>query len=320
MLVDSFGRAIDYLRVSVTDQCDLRCQYCRPLSQPLARPLANLLRSSEIVAVVRAAALLGIRKVRLTGGEPLLRADIVELTAGIAAVPGIADLSLTTNALHLESMSAPLAGAGLRRVNVSLDTLHADRFVDVTGAPGLERVLAGIAAARSAGLRPVKINVVVMRGVNDDEIESFAEMTFAEGWHVRFIEVMPVGNELKDLLVTGAEIMARLPDLQPAHDVVGYGPARMFRLPGAIGTIAIISPISDHFCEGCNRLRLTADGKLRPCLLDDGEVDLLPALRSGSAPADLAAFIEQAVANKPRGHQLAEGHAPHLRTMTQIGG
>ena len=320
MLVDSFGRAIDYLRVSVTDQCDLRCQYCRPLALPLARPLADILGDSDIITVVQAAALLGVRKVRLTGGEPLLRRDIVALTAGISAVPGIADLSLTTNALHLEAMAALLARAGLRRVNVSLDTLRADRFVAITGAPGLERVLKGIGAAQSAGLRPVKVNVVVMRGVNNDEIEAFAGMTVSEGWHVRFIEIMPVGNQSGGMLVSAAEILARLPGLQPDHDLVGYGPARIFRLPGAKGTIAVISPVSDHFCEGCNRLRLTADGKLRPCLLDDGEVDLLPALRSGATPAGLAALIEQAVANKPRQHQLAQGHAPQQRTMTQIGG
>ena len=234
MLVDSFGRAIDYLRVSVTDQCDLRCQYCRPLALPLARPLADILGSSDIITVVQAAAILGVRKVRLTGGEPLLRRDIFDLTAGIAAVPGITDLSLTTNALHLENMAGLLAKAGLRRVNISLDTLHADRFVAITGAPGLERVLGGIAAAHSAGLRPVKINVVVMRGVNDDEVEDFAALTVSAGWHVRFIEVMPVGNESGGMLVSAAEILARLPGLQPDHDVVGYGPARIF--PSAWGS------------------------------------------------------------------------------------
>ena len=335
MLVDAFGRSIDYLRVSVTDQCDLRCQYCRPLSLPVAPPLAGILSNADIVTVVRAAALLGVRKVRLTGGEPLLRRDIVDLVSSLAAVPGITDLSLTTNGLHLERLALALAAAGLKRVNVSLDTLHADRFVRITGAPGLERVLAGISAARAAGLRPVKVNVVVMRGVNDDEIADFAALTVGNGWHVRFIEVMPIGPASGDpdcdnvlthsqdagaLLVSAAEILSRLPALTPDDSVVGFGPARMFRLPGATGTVAIISPVTDHFCSGCNRLRLTADGKLRPCLLDDGEVDLWPVLHTDHTPEDVARLITQAVANKPRQHHLEEGHSARARTMTQIGG
>lgn len=320
MLVDGFARPIDYLRVSVTDQCDLRCLYCRPAAMPLARPLPGILSNDEIAAVVRAAAALGVRKVRLTGGEPLLRDGIVALTESLAAIPGVRDLSLTTNGLHLEQMAAGLAAAGLRRVNVSLDTLRADRFRRITGAPGLTRVLNGIRAAHDAGLRPVKINTVVMRGVNDDEITDFASLTEREGWHVRFIEIMPIGQNTETLLVTAAEMRQRLPGLAAADGVVGYGPARIYRMPGAGGTISIISPVSEHFCEGCNRLRLTADGKLRPCLLNDGEVDLLPTLRDGSAPFELQRLILQAVANKPEKHELSCGCVPHGRTMTQIGG
>ncbi len=320
MLVDDFGRSIDYLRVSVTDQCDLRCQYCRPAGLPLAQPLRGILTNAEIAAVVHAATLLGVRKVRLTGGEPLLRPDIVDLVRLLAAIPGICDLSLTTNGLHLDRLAPGLAAAGLQRVNVSLDTLRADRFVRITGAPGLERVLRGIEAAQRAGLQPIKVNTVLMRGVNDDEIADFADMTVRQGWHVRFIEVMPIGQSTGELLVGAAEIRERLPGLTPDDGVVGYGPARVYRLPGAHGTIAIISPVTDHFCSGCNRLRLTADGKLRPCLLDDGEVDLRPALRNAAAPEELARLIRQAVANKPERHHLAEGLSPHQRTMTQIGG
>ena len=194
MLVDGFGRSIDYLRVSVTDQCDLRCQYCRPMSIPIAPPLHDILTNDEIIAIVRAAALLGIRKVRLTGGEPLLRHGIVDLVGQMAAIPGISDLSLTTNATHLAALAPQLAAAGLKRVNVSLDTLRPERFQRITGVASLERVLQGIDVAGQAGLAPVKINTVVMRGVNDDEIGDFAARTVNDGWHVRFIEVMPIGQ------------------------------------------------------------------------------------------------------------------------------
>jgi GTP 3',8-cyclase len=320
MLVDGFGRSIDYLRVSVTDQCDLRCQYCRPQSMPLPSPLHDILTNGEMATIVRAAALLGIRKVRLTGGEPLLRHGIVELVALMAAIPGITDISLTTNAMHLAELAPQLAAAGLKRVNVSLDTLRPERFARITGVPGLERVLNGIAAATRAGLTPVKVNTVVMRGINDDEIGDFAALTVNDGWHVRFIEIMPIGQTADTLLVSAAEIRDRLPGITPDNSITGFGPARMYKLPGATGTIAIISPVTDHFCSGCNRLRLTADGKLRPCLLADGEVDLRTAVRSATAPDELAALIRQAVANKPEHHHLDEGQSPHARTMTQIGG
>jgi cyclic pyranopterin phosphate synthase len=238
----------------------------------------------------------------------------------LAAIPGIEDLTLTTNGMHLGALAADLAAAGLRRVNVSLDTLRPERFARITGVPHLEKVLQGIAAAQACGLVPVKVNMVVMRGVNDDEIADFAALTVGEGWHVRFIEVMPIGDIPPSLLVSAAEIRQRLPGLVADSSIVGHGPARMYRLPGAKGTVAIISPVTDHFCAGCNRLRLTADGKLRPCLLDDSEVDLRPALRSSIASEDLAALILQAVANKPRQHHLDQGVTPHQRTMTQIGG
>lgn len=318
--MDAFGRAIDYLRVSVTDQCDLRCQYCRPTTLPLARRLDHILSAADFVAIVQAAATLGIRKVRLTGGEPLLRRDILDLVRGLSAIPGIEDLSLTTNALHLAGLAADLATAGLTRVNISLDSLQADRFTSIAGAAGLERVLQGIAAAQTAGLSPLKVNMVVMRGVNDDEIGDFAARTIDSDWHVRFIEVMPFSGGSNSLLVPAKEILARLPNLVPDASVLGHGPARMYRLPGARGTVAVISPVSEHFCGGCNRLRLTADGKLRPCLLNEGEVDLLPALRTTRDPDKLAALIQQAVANKPARHHLSEGISPHDRTMAQIGG
>jgi len=319
MLIDAFSRHIDYLRVSVTEQCDLRCIYCRP--RDLASlPLDYQLSNEEFVTVVRASARLGVRKVRLTGGEPLLHHGLVALVQDIARIPGISDLALTTNGLHLAEMAQALAAAGLRRVNVSLDTLRPERFVQITGAPGLERVLRGIEAARRTDLVPVKVNTVVMRGINDDELETFASLTVWEDWHVRFIELMPFGGLGPDLLVRTSEMQARLPGLVPVPEMAGRGPGRVFRLPGAQGTVGFISPVSDCFCYSCNRLRLTADGKLRPCLLSEGEVDLRPALRNGAPPEELTRLILQAVASKPQQHRLADGVTPTGRCMSQIGG
>ena len=320
MLVDGFGRTIDYLRISVTDECNLRCLYCRPAAVPVARLFRDILTNEEIARVARVAASLGVKRIRLTGGEPLLRHGIVDLVSLLAAIPGIHELSLTTNGLLLERMASDLAAAGLKRVNVSLDTLRPERFRRITGADGLERVLHGISAAHAAGLQPVKVNVVVMRGVNDDEIADFAALTVREGWHVRFIEIMPIGQDTASLLVTAAELRQRLPGLAADQGVGGAGPARPYRLPGASGTISFITAVSEHFCATCNRLRLTADGKIRPCLLTDGEVDVRQALRNSSGPDELAKLILQAVANKPEHHQLACGCVPHERTMTQIGG
>lgn len=321
MLVDAFSRPIEYLRISVTDHCDLRCMYCRPRSLPTPPPLQGVLSTEDILAIVSVAARLGVRKVRLTGGEALLRRDIVELVQGIAQTPGIRDIGLTTNALHLYRMARPLREAGLKRVTISLDTLRPERFAQIAGAGSLNKVLKGMEAARAAGLVPLKINMVVMRGVNDDEVEDFAALTVSDGWHVRFIEFMPIGGVNGDgIFISTAEIEQRLPGLEPVAAEPLQGPARVFRFAGASGTVGFISAVSQHFCDNCNRLRLTADGRLRPCLLRDGEVDLQPVLRDGRSPERIEALIRQAVANKPRQHGLAEGANPGLRTMTQIGG
>ncbi|MGQ9626297.1 MAG: GTP 3',8-cyclase MoaA [Anaerolineae bacterium] len=324
---DDFRREISYLRVSITDRCNLRCVYCMPPSGVHLRSHEEILSYEEIACVVRAAAELGIHKVRLTGGEPLVRAGLVNLVEMLAAIPGIDDLSMTTNGTLLAAYAHDLKEAGLKRVNVSLDTLRPERFQRITGRAGLDKVLEGIAEARKAGLEPVKINIVVLRGLNDDEIVDFARLTLEEGWHVRFIEMMPLGAGpiwAKDRYVSATEIRRQLEKelapLQPARLSAGGGPARYFRLPRASGTIGFISPISEHFCATCNRLRLTADGRLRPCLLSDHEIDLRPLLRQGAGPAEIRKLLIQAICAKPERHRLDEDTAPRGRVMSEIGG
>lgn len=322
--VDSFNRSISYLRVSVTDRCNLRCVYCMPLEGVPWVPHENILRYEEIVRVVRVAAQMGITKVRLTGGEPLVRAGIVSLVEMIAAIPGVDDLAMTTNGVLLAQYAAELAKAGLRRVNVSLDTLRPERFRAITRLGNLEDVEQGLVAARLAGLEPVKVNTVLMRGVNDDEVVDFARRTLREPFHVRFIEEMPVGagTEVRFLPVAEARerIEAAFGPLVAAHQRVGNGPASYYRIPGALGTIGFIGAVSEHFCHACNRLRLTADGRLRPCLLSDTEIPLREALRSGVDDAELKRIILSAVAAKPDGHHLNEGIGVPGRGMSQIGG
>ena len=323
-LVDSFQRRINYLRISVTDRCNLRCIYCTAQSVPhLSHD--DILRYEEIQRVAQVAASVGINKVRLTGGEPLLRADLSELVGMLSQVGGIDDISLTTNGILLGRYAAELKEAGLKRVNISLDTLKRDRFQRISGRGELAEVLSGIEAARLAGLNPVKINMVVLRGINDDETIDFARMSTNEGWHVRFIEFMPFGTPELEALETVStqeiwEGIQSLGKLEPYTGQTGNGPARYYRLPGARGTIGFISPMTEHFCGTCNRLRLTSDGQLRPCLLNDDEVNLKESLRNGASTDELKELIQQAVALKPEQHQLAEGLAPVRRPMCQIGG
>jgi len=322
-LSDSFQRPLNYLRISVTDRCNLRCIYCMP---PEGIPLMShedILSYEEICIVARAAAELGIVKVRLTGGEPLVRARVTNLLAMLAQIQGIDDISLTTNGVLLQRYADELKSAGLRRVNVSLDSLRSDRFHRITRMGNLDDVLRGIEAARQAGLNPVKTNTVVMRGTNDDEVLDFARLTIEGEWHVRFIEYMPFskGEKADHLLVTVSEIKQRietLGELEPSLSS-GGGPARYFRLPGARGTIGFISPVSEHFCRACNRLRLTADGKLRPCLFSDTEIDLREPLRRGATADDIKRLIQEAASCKPEGHKLGAGITCE-RFMVQIGG
>jgi len=329
-MIDFFGRTIDYLRISVTDRCNLRCAYCLPPAGVRWRPRADLLSITEIVRVVEVAAGLGIRKIRLTGGEPLVRPDLPALVRAIACVPGIEEISLTTNGMLLEKLAAPLAEAGLKRVNVSLDTLDPEKFRRLTRFGNIERVWRGIEAAERAGLAPIKLNTVAIRGMNDDELLDLARLTLAHPWHVRFIELMPVGNEgdwgegfpvPSERYFSVQEMRARLAPLglTPVPGPLGNGPACTFRIPGAFGTVGFISPLGEHFCAACNRLRLTADGRLRPCLLLSDEIPVREALRQGQ---DITSLVQQAIEFKPSGHGLwAVGtHAAQNRVMCQIGG
>jgi cyclic pyranopterin phosphate synthase len=297
-------------------------------------PRQQILTLEEIARIVRIAAGMGLRRVRLTGGEPLVRNGITQLVRWIAETPGIEDISLTTNGMVLASYAEELARAGLKRVNVSLDTLRPDRFREITRHGDVAAVHEGIAAARAAGLSPIKINVVVMREVNDDEAADIARTTLEEDWEVRFIELMPFMDEqetcIKDTsLALGfvptqevrRQIEAALGPLEPAATKSGGGPAQYFRLPGAKGLIGFISPLTEHqFCAGCNRMRLTAEGQIRPCLLTDHEVDLKESLRSGGSDDDLRARILLALETKPDAHHLWDGNRPKWRKMIQIGG
>jgi len=323
-LFDSFDRPVNYLRISVTDRCNLRCIYCMPLEGIPLMAHENILSYEEISTVAQAAADSGIIKVRLTGGEPLVRERLTTLVAMLAQIQGIDDISLTTNAVILERYAGELKNAGLHRVNISLDSLRSNRFHQITRVGNLDDVLRGIEAARQAGLNPVKINTVVMRGINDDEVIDFARLTIENEWHVRFIEYMPFsnGDEKTDgLLVPVAEMkesIETLGELEPTLES-GGGPAKYFRLPGAGGTIGFISPVSEHFCQACNRLRLTADGKLRPCLFSDKEIDLREPLRQGATTDDIKRLIQEAASCKPEGHRLKAGITCE-RFMAQIGG
>ncbi len=302
-LQDRYRRKVNYLRISVTDRCNLRCQYCRPLGREEFLPHGELLSFEEILRVVRVLAEHGIRKVRLTGGEPLLRRGITELIEGIAQVEGIEDISLTTNGVLLERFAGDLKRAGLKRVNVSLDSLRPERFALITQRDAFREVWRGIEAALREGLEPVKINVVAMRGFNDDEIEDFVKLTLRMPLHVRFIEFMPVGeNQWEMSRVIGCnEILERVSHLGrliPIPSGEFDGPARRFKLEGALGELGLISPLSFHFCSRCNRLRLTPDGKLRACLFSDEEVDLKAYLRTMGEEGILLA-LKEALDKKP---------------------
>ncbi len=325
-LFDTWQRQINYLRISVTDHCNLSCIYCSVGELPhLSHD--DILRYEEIQQVVQVAASMGINKVRLTGGEPLLRPELSKLISMLARIEGIDDISLTSNGILLSKYASELKKAGLKRVNVSLDTLKEDRFKQISGRDKLREVLSGIEAAHQAGLEPVKINTVVMRGKNDDELSDFAQKSISEGWHVRFIEFMPFGTPGTEALemVPTKEIKERIQSLgtlEPYAGPIGNGPARYYRFPGASGTVGFITPMTEHFCHTCNRLRITSDGQLRPCLLADDEVNLKEALRNGASTDELRNLIQQAVNLKREQHNLTGGIAPKTvgRPMCQIGG
>ena len=320
-IFDSFQRHINYLRISVTDRCNLRCIYCMPPEGVALASHGEILSYEEISIVAQVGAKLGINKIRLTGGEPLVRAELPKLVQMLSQIEEIDEVSLTTNGTLLKRYIPMLKQSGLSRINISLDTLQADRFRHITRLGELRDVLYGIEAARDTGLDPVKINMVVMRGINDDEVLDFANMTYKEGWHVRFIELMPFANVAQP--VSSSEMrqcIASLGKLEPYLRVTGNGPATYYRLPGAEGTIGFISPITECFCSNCNRMRLTSDGKLCPCLLADGEIDLKEALRHNASPQELERLFLKAVASKPERHHLADGIMPVTQNMFQIGG
>jgi cyclic pyranopterin phosphate synthase len=324
---DNHARPINYLRISVTDLCNLRCVYCMPEEGVPKLCHTSILHFEEIVRIVRLAVDMGIVHVRLTGGEPLVRRDVVNLVADLGRIPGLDDLSMTTNGTMLSQYAAPLAHAGLDRVNISLDTLKPERFRRITRRGELQDVLEGRYAALDAGLRPVKINTVVVRGLNDDEVVDLARLTLAPDWHVRFIEVMPLGEGIHwagNGVVPSFEVRTQIEDeLGPLTTVGanGAGPARYFQLPGAEGTLGFISPISDHFCHACNRLRLTSDGRLLPCLLSNISVDLRTPLRAGADDDALHDLLIQAIKSKPQRHHLADtAQETQFTPMSQIGG
>lgn len=324
---DIYQRDINYLRVSVTDRCNLRCVYCMPAEGVKPTPHNEILRLEEIETIIKAASLIGVKKIRLTGGEPLVRLNLEKLIKKISKIPGIDDITLTTNAVLLPDHAAALKEAGVKRVNISLDTLRADRYREITRCGDLAAAWLGINAALDAGLHPVKLNTVVMRGFNDDEVVALARLTLNRPLHVRFIEVMPIGAKnswTSGRFVPTEEIMAqissKLGTLIPAKMSEGDGPAKYYQLKDAKGTIGFITSMSEHFCQNCNRLRLTSTGALRPCLYDSREIDLKTPLRAGAGLKELADLFMDAVALKPDRHHMLEGWRDKSRVMSQIGG
>lgn len=326
---DGFGRPINYLRVSLTDRCNLRCRYCMPTHGLTFDDDEALLTAGEIETVVRAAAGLGFHKVRLTGGEPTLRRDVIDIVRRIAAVPGITDVSMTTNGVRLPELAAPLKAAGLHRVNIHVDSLNRGNVEDLMRWSRLDALWAGIEAAEAAGFTPIKLNAVIARGYNDGDVVDLAALTVERDWVVRFIELMPLGAGAEaqfsvDFYVSNADVMrqieAALGPLEPLPNRDPSDEARNYRLPGARGQVGFISPVSQPYCDTCNRMRLTADGKFHFCLLHDDELDVRAVLRGGGGLDDVRAVLEQAVATKPTGHALRSGIYPENRRMHAIGG
>jgi len=326
MAIDRFGRNVHYLRISLTDKCNLRCTYCMPENM-IFRPTAELMQDDELLRLVQLFARLGFDKFRLTGGEPTVRLGVVNLVRQIAAVPGVNYLSMTTNGVLLKKLVRPLKAAGLQRVNVSLDTLDAGRFNKITRRGKFNDVWDGILEAEQAGLTPIKLNAVVVRGFNDCDVVDLARLTYEHPWQMRFIEMMPFAGatDFQQSQVVKAEemqekIVAQLGPLELINDGVLDGEARIYRLPGAQGELGFISSVSLPFCATCGRARLTADGKLRLCLLRENEVDLLTPLRQGATLEDLRQVIVDGIWHKPWGHGLADGEVALNRVMSEIGG
>ena len=329
MPLDRFHREIDYLRISLTDHCNLRCVYCMPLQGAAYAPLEGLLTAGEIERVARAAASVGFRKIRLTGGEPTLRPDLVDIVRRIARTDGIRDVALTTNGILLPKLAPALADAGLKRVNIHVDSLDPERFARVMRWGRLDDVRAGIEAACAAGFTPLKLNCVVVGGYNEDDVVDMARLTQTRDWHVRFIELMPLGGgecaqvatqsfvsnrDSRRRIEDALGVLEELPTTSPSDE------SRNFRLKGAAGVIGFISPVSEPYCGSCNRMRLTADGRFHLCLLRDDELDVRAALRDGADDASIAAILLRAVGAKPTGHDLRHGVSTRERSMHHLGG
>lgn len=324
--LDAFGRHIHYLRVSLTDKCNLRCVYCMP-EQMVFRPTEELLSDAELMKVLEVMSALGFDKYRLTGGEPTVRPSVVDIVRGIASLPNTREIAMTTNGLKLKKLAQPLKDAGLKRVNISIDSLDPAKFKRITRWGDVRDVLAGIEASEQAGLIPIKLNAVVIRSFNEEDVVPLAALTLEHDWQFRFIEVMPfadVADFQQASIVTTQEMIRhieeRLGKLTIENDGQLDGEARVYRLPNARGTVGFISPVSAPFCASCNRVRLTADGTLRLCLLKDGELDLKTPLRRGASADDLEGLIREAIWRKPWGHDLAHGVIPMNRIMSEIGG
>lgn len=324
---DRYGRSIDYLRISVTDRCNLRCFYCMPPQGIEAKPREEILRWEEMLYIAQVAVELGFNKFRLTGGEPLLRKGIISFIHSLSELPGVKDISITTNGLLLNRLAEPLKEAGVKRLNISLDTLNASKYREITRGGDFQTVWAGITKVLELGFSPIKINVVALRDINDTEWVNFANLTRDLPLHVRFIEVMPVGSSWRlakkhyiscDHVRT--EIEKKLDKLTPVLDTRGSGPAEYFQLPGARGTVGFIHAMSRHFCASCNRIRLTSNGKLRPCLFDQREIDLREAVRSGAGRDELKQLFRRAVQLKPDNYYEAMCTPAVGQVMAQIGG
>lgn len=326
-MLDRHGREIDYLRISITDRCNLRCRYCMPAEGIDCSHAAKILSLENIVRLVKVGVQAGIRKVRITGGEPLVRKNVTGLIAKIADIPEVEDISLTTNGVLFADMAERLSDAGLTRVNFSLDSLDSNRFEYITRLGKLHNVLDSITKAMELGLSPIKVNTVVMKGFNDDEILNFAKLAYDYPLHIRFIEFMPIGNlpfYREERLVTAAEIKSTVEQqfsLTKTTTVQGDGPAKYYKPDGGAGTIGFISPMSNHFCGECNRIRMTADGQLRGCLFGKEEVNLGLALQNDASDELLLELFVKAIKGKPHCHQMSEGWGiDNRRKMYQIGG
>ena len=325
--IDLYNRRISYLRVSVTDRCNLCCSYCLPVKDLKLLDHAEILSYEEILKVILAATESGIRKVRLTGGEPLVRRNFVQFVASVCQIPELKDVSITTNGVLLKQKAKEIFDAGVHRINISLDTLNPLKYAKITGHNCFDKVLEGLQEAEAVGFSPIKINVVAIRGLNDDEFLRLARLSVKNRYYIRFIEYMLIGNDSQwkpEKYISSDEIKSRLESFGPLHRIprsINDGPARRYRFESAKGEIGFISALSHHFCPTCNRIRLTADGKLRPCLFADNEIDVKTALRSGCTRQDLKELFRKAISRKPRQHHASIPDSVEcLRPMYAIGG